>query len=211
LPSERHFVLASDWPYRSPSGGFTTPVQIEGVVVSVGRRHGPRARSNDRSFRGQAELVMRVGMERVSIQFDAPEGPLPVEPGRWVSVEAHALAQGGRQAYFLSVRDHAGKLLMAGYSGVHFDSVFSIPGWSFALGPAVEAHPYCGGEVARRTLRIRGPGGEAVLWPGYRSVAPLGNSGSPYEVDVQAARSVSAPCVDLEHAEVSVFVRRAER
>jgi len=209
-PAERPFALASDWPYRTRSGGFSEPVRVQGVVLSVGRRRGPRARSRDPRFRGRVELSLMAGGQRIVIQFDAPEGPIPLEPGRWVRVDAHSLAEDGRSAYFLSVRDRAGKLLFAGYSGRRFDLAMRIPGWSFALGPAVERRPLCGGELARRTLRVTGPGGEAVLWPGYRSVAPLGLGGRPYEVDVLAARSADASCAGAEGAEVvSVFIRRA--
>ena len=209
-PSERHFVLASDWPYRSVSGGFTEPVRLAGVVLAVGHRTGPLARAFDAHFRGRVEIALLADRERVSIQFDAPEGPIPVEPGQWVRIEAHALAEEGRPAYFLSVHDRAGKLLFAAYSGSHFDSAMRIPGWSFALGPAVDTRPICGGEMSRRTVRVIGPGGEAFLWPGYRSVAPLGSGGDSYEVDVLAARSADVSCLEAQRAEVvSVVLRRA--
>lgn len=210
-PNATAFAVGTTETFRMQTGGWTEPLVVSGVVLSAGPRMDPRLPLRLRGWRGQRELVLRSGDRRVVVQYDTPMPADAAQPGDWVELRALAMSDGPRLSFFMAVYDRAGELRFAGLRGSSVDAPLHIPGWSLELGPSVAQVPLCGSSLETRALRVRGPGGEATLWPGFSSIAALGRSGAAYVVDLHVSRSTDARCETAAGRRlVSFVVRRVE-
>lgn len=212
IPREaRGFVIDTQGVFRTPTGSWTEPLVIAGRVHSFHRRAFASAGFSASARGDRYELVVQGSAGRTALRFDMPVDRAPIRVGQWVRVEALATADGPRLASRMAVFDDQGRLLLAGFHASALHPELEIAGWSFALGPSVQRALVCGGIVEQRAIRVVGPGGEVVLWPGYRSLAPLGASGERYAIDVLAARTSHRRCEEaLRLEEISFVVRRVE-
>lgn len=197
------FALAArgDRILTTPLGSWNEPLDVRGLVLSSGRRRfAPAIPLREPEWRATHELALRVGDERVELQYDLPAGEPPVEPGEQVRVVAHSMSQGMGLAFSLAVLDEQGEVRLIGVrTRDPRAAMLPLPaGWSIAPGPEIAWA--CG-----RGVVVRGPGGEIVAEPGRTAVAALGPSGERYAVDVVVPPGT--PC-DAPDPHRSVVVRR---
>lgn len=211
-PDAQAFAVGTSDVFHMATGAWTQPLEVQGIVLSAGPRTDPRLPLRLPGWRGRQELVLRDGDRRVVVQYDTPMPARVAQPGDWVVVRALTMSDGLRLSFFMAVYDRDGQLRFAGFRSSSVEAPLRIPGWSLELGPSVAAVPLCGSSLETRALRVRGPGGEATLWPGFSSVAALGRAGARYAVDVQAARTTDARCSTADARRlVSFVVRRVDR
>lgn len=196
------FAMAArgDWLLRTPLGSWNEPLDVRGVVLSAGkRRNAMPIALRAPSFRATHLLALRVGDERVELQYDSPAGDAPVQPGEQVRVVAHSMSEGMRLAFSMAVLGRDGTPRLIGVRAQYPDAMRLPAGWSIAEGPEIQWA--CG-----RGLIVRGPGGEIVAEPGRTAVAALGPAGERYAVSVTVDRPDHAQCTDP--GQLSVVVRR---
>lgn len=202
-------AVRADEVLVTPLGTWNEPLDVQGVVLSAGRRrtgHAIRVRSPH--WRGENELALRVGDERVVLQYDAPVGAAPIEPGERVRIVALSMSDGAQLGFSLSVLDHRGHARLIGVRLGDPHAALLPEGWSVERGPVLRW--ICGpGHGAVRGVRVRGPGGDIIAEPGRTAVARLGADGARYAVDLMVDRPPHAAC-DSEAGQLSVVVRRLE-
>jgi len=195
----------------TPIGTWNEPLDVEGVVLSSGRRrHGGAIPVRVPEWRGQNELALRVGDDRLLLQYDAPAAAAPVEPGELVRVVAHSMSDGPKLGFSLAVLGPRGDARLIGLRSSDPASAMLPEGWSVEPGPVVRW--MCGpGRGPERGVLVRGPGGEIVAEPGRTAVAALGPGGTRYAVDLVVERPAHATCDTPEGGQLSVVVRRVDQ
>lgn len=212
-PGARSFAVGTQGAgvYSTKLGSWTEPVSATGVVVRAGAlQQGPMAVAAP-GWLGMHELVVRRGEQRIVMQYDAPVAPAPVRMGDRVRVYALTTRVDTQLAFAMSVFNARGQLAMAGLRTPHVSQELLPEGWDIEFGPETRSAPLCDGRLSDVAVRVRGPGGEAVVMPGWTSVAPLGRDGARYAVDVDRARQAEATCPRASgENELSVVIRRLE-
>lgn len=213
LPDARSFALGASAPgiYPTGLGSWSQPLTFEGVVMHTGALEGGTLAVPVPEWLGMHEMVLRDGDRRLVLQYDAPAQPAPVRRGERVRIFAHSMLLGDRLAFGMSVYDQNGELAMAGLRAPLPAEELLPTGWSVTFGPPTQSSPLCDGTLDERTVRVRGPGGEAVVSPGWTSVAAIGPRGEQYAVDVVRARHADASCARAaEETGLSVVIRRLD-
>lgn len=211
LPDAHMFAVAAHDPrvYVTSLGSWTEPLVVSGTVVHAGALSERPFSLDAPNWLGTHELVVRSGGRSVVLQYDSPAAGAPVHEGERVRVTAHTMRTGPQLVFSMTVLGADGQLAMAGMRVSSAVEAMLPEGWSIDFGPAVRTSPMCGGELTQRSVRVRGPGGEAVVMPGWTSVAPLGSHGARYAVDVARATVAKAPCDRATtQTELSVVIRK---
>ncbi|MFW6067386.1 MAG: hypothetical protein ACOC97_03545 [Myxococcota bacterium] len=213
VPGARPFAMGADarGVYATQLGSWTEPLMATGMVVRTGPLERGPVQVGVPEWLGMHELVLRQGDEHVVLQYDAPAAPAPVRRGETIRVYALTTRVGPRLAFAMSVFDARGDLTMAGLRTPRASQELLPPGWWVEFGPTTRTSPLCDGHLAERAVRVRGPGGEAVVAPGWTSVAALGRDGTRYAVDVARSHRAEATCPQAEaQTDLSVVIRRLE-
>lgn len=211
LSDARPFAVGAESPevFVTSLGSWAEPIDASGTVVHVGALDGAPVSVGVPDWLGMHELVIAHGSHRVAVQYDTPAGAAPVRLGEHVHLFAHTMRVGRQLAFSMVVLDDHGRLAMAGLRTPSVSDEILPDGWWVGFGPETRSAPLCDGRLFQRAVRVRGPGGEAVVMPGYTSVARLGLRGARYAVDVDRATEARASCDRAsDETELSVVIRR---